>query len=399
MLKGAIICPDEELLGRLEEQLNNLGVISLARTMPRYPSANELIRMLRAHAPQVLFLSIESLSRALEIVAAAETQLPGMQIIAIGRSADPATLLEVMRSGIREFVALPFQRQIVLDALVRIKEVLDRRPVSIETTDLVFTFLPAKPGVGTTTIAVNTAIAVSRNQEQRALLMDCDVDSGMVRFMLQIENQYSFADAAERSFHLDESVWPQVVTPVGNLDVIHSGALNPDRRIDAAHMRHILEFSRRNYRGIFLDLSGNLDRFSLEALHESKRVYLVLTPEVPSLHLAREKLQLLRKMDLGDRVAILLNRCQKRALVTPAQVEELLQQQVLMAFSNDYQGVHRALTAGKPVDPSSELGRQFSQLANHILDKKTAAPESKKRLMEYILPSTSGLFAPGKKPL
>jgi pilus assembly protein CpaE len=399
MLKGAIICPDLELTEKLEELLAGMGVVAIQRTIPRYPNANELMRVLRASAPQILFLSIESLSRALEIVTASESQLPGIQFIAIGRSADPATLLEVMRSGVREFVSLPFQRQTVMDALVRIKEALDRKPVQLESTDLVFTFLPSKPGVGSTTIAANAAIAVSRLPEQRSLLVDCDMNSGMIRFLLQLDNGYSILDAAERAFQLDENIWPQLVSTIGNLDVLHSGSLNPDLRVEATHIRHILDFARRNYKAIFLDLSGNLERFSLEAMHESKKIFLVVTPEIPSLHLAREKLQYLRNLDLGDRVAILLNRCQKRALVDPSQVEELLQQPVLMTFPNDYQGVVRATTAGKAVDAASDLGRQFSALAQYMLERKPQAVENKKRLSEYlsILPSPVSLFSPGKK--
>ncbi|HUQ94561.1 MAG TPA: hypothetical protein VM120_22965 [Bryobacteraceae bacterium] len=395
MLKGAIICPDVDLSEKFEELLE--GMVAVVRTIPIYPNVTELTRMLRANAPQVLFLSIESLSRALEIIAAAETSLPGVQFVAIGRTTDPPTLLEIMRSGVREFLALPFQRQNVYDALVRVKEVLDRKPVSVESTDLVFSFLPSKPGVGATTVAANAAIAVSRLPDQRPLLLDCDMNSGMVRFLLQIENNFSILGAAQRAVHIDGNLWFQLVTAFGHLDVIHSGKLNPDVRMEPAHLRHILDFARRNYKAIFVDLSGNLEKFSVEAMHESKRIFLVVTPEVPSLHLAREKINYLRSIDLGDRVAILLNRCQKRSIVSPGQVEDLLGQPVLMTFANDYQGVQKAMTAGKAVDPGSELGRQFSQLAQYMLDKKIST-EHKKKFSEYFsLPSTASLFAPGKK--
>ncbi|MBL8230972.1 MAG: hypothetical protein JNL98_20935 [Bryobacterales bacterium] len=351
--------------------------------------------MLRSSAPQILFLSIESLSRALEVVQTAEEQLPGVQVIAIGRTVDPQSLLEVMRSGVREYISMPFQRQTVYDSLVRVKETLERRPIRLESTDLLFTFLPSKPGVGTTTIAANTAMAAARIPEQKSLLMDCDLNSGMIRFLLQIDNTYSILDAAERSFQLDEAIWPQLVTPTGNLDVMHSGRLNPDLRVEPSHLRHIIDFARRNYKAVFVDLSGNLEKFSLEAMQESKKIFLVVTPEIPSLHLAREKIQYLRSIDLADKVSILLNRCQRKSVVNSAQVEELLDRRVAMSFANDYQGVHRAMTAGKAVDPASELGRQFSQLAQQIVDRKPApAQEGKKSLSDlFSLSSGVSLFS------
>ena len=85
-----------------------------------------------------------------------------------------------------------------------------------------------------------------------------------------------------------------------------------------------LDFLRRNYKVICADLSGNLERYSLELMQESKAVLLVCTPEVPSLHLAREKMAFLKSIDVKDRVSVVLNRVHKKPLFSPKQVEELL---------------------------------------------------------------------------
>ena len=80
-----------------------------------------------------------------------------------------------------------------------------------------------------------------------------------------------------------------MVTSIENLDVLHAGRLNPDFRIEPAQIRHMMDFMRRNYQALCFDLSGNLEKYSLEIMHESKKIFLVCTPEIPSLHLAREK--------------------------------------------------------------------------------------------------------------
>jgi Flp pilus assembly CpaE family ATPase len=115
-------------------------------------------------------------------------------------------------------------------------------------------------------------------------------------------------------------------------------------------------------------------------------VFLVITPELPSLHLAREKLRFLNGIDLGDRVSVVLNRNHRRAVVTSGQIENLLGVPVMATLSNDYQGVHRALQAGQAVDPNSELGRQFAALAATILDRKPQERDGsgKKRLVDYL---------------
>ncbi len=385
MMRGLIISPDRELASQLDRVLADSGSVSVIRSVDRYPGSVELTRFVRAHAPHVVFVSMESISSAGGIQAAVQEALSGIQIIAIHRTTEPQLLLDVMRLGIREFLAYPFDRKSVVDAVNRVAELLTKNPISVEATDLVYSFLPSKAGVGTSTIALNAAVAASRMKGTKVFLSDFDLNSGMIRFMLKLQNHHSVIDAAERSVDIDENFWPQLVTSIGSMDVLHAGTLNPNFRMEAAQVRNLLDFARRNYKVICADLSGNLEKYSIELMHESKKIFLVCTPEIPSLHLAREKFHYLRTLDLGDRVAVLLNRCQKRPLISPAQVEELLGLPVHMTFSNDYQGVNQAMSEGKAVDSGSDLGRQCTALAGSMLEQKmTDGPESKRRFVEYF---------------
>jgi|ERR1051326_3571748 pilus assembly protein CpaE len=394
MLRGITICPDVDLAERLDSLLNEIGIVSITRTLDRYPNSLELVRFLRAHAPQVIFVSTESTPKAMEIAHEVEKNTPGVQIIAVSRFCDPQILLEIMRAGIREFASLPFDRQTLTEALLRTKDQLEARPPEIEATDQVFSFLPSKAGVGTSTLALNMAVAMSRLPNTSVLLSDFDLNSGMLRFMLKLDNSYCVTDAAEHSLDMDESMWPSMVTSMDKLDVLHAGKLNPDFRIEPTQIRHLMEFMRRNYGALCFDLSGNLERYSLEIMHESKRIFLVCTPEIPSLHLAREKYLYLKQLDLGERVSVLLNRCQKRPLITPQQIEQLLGLPVHMTFPNDYQGVQRALTFGRWVENNTDLGKQFTLLAQTMLEKgPVASVTDKKKFIEFFS------VVPGKAPV
>src|SRR5580698_4137426 len=177
MLRGIIICPDVDLNERLEGILTEIGIVSVTRTLDRYPSGLELLRFLRAHAPQVVFVSTESTAKAMEIARDVEKNTPGVQIVAVSRFVDPQILLEVMRAGIREFASLPFDRQALTDALARVKDTVQARPPAIEATYQVFSFLPSKAGVVTSTVALNHNVAMSRVPEYSVLLSDFDLNS------------------------------------------------------------------------------------------------------------------------------------------------------------------------------------------------------------------------------
>jgi pilus assembly protein CpaE len=385
MLRGAIICPDRELGDRLVSALLESHRIGIVRRLEAYPNAVDLARFLRATAPEVVFLSIETRQQALETAKRIEEQAVGVQVVAINRTCDPPTLLETMRAGIREFLSPPFEHQALLDALGRVSDLIAQNPPVFETTDSVFAFLPAKAGSGATTIAVNTSLALARMPDSNVLLADLDLNSGLVGFMLLLnQSPYSVVDAAENALDLDENLWPKIVSNKDHLDVLPVGKLSPGFRIEATQIRHILNYARRHYSAIFVDLSGMMEKYSIEILHEAKRVYLVCTSELPSLHLCREKLAFLRSQDLAGRVNILLNRSQKRGQISLDEMEKLFGMPVHMTFPNDYAGVHAALTAGKGVNPTSPLGSRYRELAETMIAKKTPSAERKRGLMDLL---------------
>jgi len=389
MLRGLVICPDPELAQDLNRVLVETRQAGIVRDLSRYPDDVELMRTVRAHAPQVVFVSTESIKNTLDIVACLETQAPGLPVVAVGRTCDPSLLLDVMRAGVREFLAMPFSRQLVYEALLRIEDLVAKRPLVLPTTDLLFSFIPAKAGVGSSTLALNTALALGRLSAERTLLVDLDLNSGILGFLMKLNSGHSILDAAQNSSSLDESIWPQLVAQTKHIDVLQSGRVNPGVRIESSQIHEILDFARRHYKAICVDLSGNMERFSIEIMQESKRIFMVCTPEVAPLHLAREKLAFLRSIDLGDRVSILFNRTSRRSVITQAEAEKLLEAPVHMSFPNDYAGVHRAIQEGTPIPAATELGHQFEHLASDLLESKIQPMETKRKFIEFfsVIPS------------
>jgi pilus assembly protein CpaE len=294
-------------------------------------------------------------------------------------------------------LADPFDRQSLLESLDAVKALVQRKPPVIESTSQIFAFLPSKAGAGTSTIALNVSGAMARRPATRVVLSDFDLNSGMLRFMLKLTNEYSVLDAAENALRIDEGLWPQLVTTFDQLDVLHAGRVNPNLRIEGAQIRGMIEFMRRNYQAVCFDLSGNLERYSIEIMQDCKRVLLVCTPEIPSLHLAREKLHFLKTLDLDTRVSVVLNRVQKKALFTTAQVEEILGTPVIKTFSNDYHGVNRALTQGTCIEPESDMGKGFAQFANELLDPAPGPLDPKKKFIEFFAVPPSRALVPGSK--
>jgi len=383
MKPALILSPDTAYAAALEEALAAIGGIAVVRKLAAYPAEHEFVRVIRAHGPQLFFVDVASLDEALAAIATIHANAPGTHVIACGRGPDQAVLIALMRAGVREYVVLPDGAAELAGAVRRCIEALEKKPPAAATTDRMFTFLPSKPGVGCSTVALNAAVALAELPKTHALLLDFDLNCGMIGFLLHAGDGVSIVQAAEHAAQLDEELWPKLVESRGRLDVIPSGGMRPGFRIEPVQIRYLIGFARRNYDVICADLSGLMERYSVELMQESKRIFLVCTPELPSVYLARQKVEFLRTLDLEDRVRVVLNRAQKHSLVGAEEIEKVIGLPVATSLPNDYRGVHKALTDGKPVEKKSELGRKFTELAREMMGAD-AEPERVRRFVEYF---------------
>src|SRR5579883_1096080 len=134
MLRSIMICPNAELAARLESALAATGCVTNGRILPRYPNGIDLIRTLRAQAPEAIFLSFEDLAKAHEVVRFLENEASGIQIVAIHSKMDAQILRETMRAGVREFLVDPFDHDSIREALATVKELVERKPPAMEST-------------------------------------------------------------------------------------------------------------------------------------------------------------------------------------------------------------------------------------------------------------------------
>jgi pilus assembly protein CpaE len=381
MLRVAIICPDQEVGAALERALLDSRMAAVVLHLNRYPDAVELERLLTERTVEAVFLSYESPQRFSVVASFLEKKASGIPMVAVVSSCDPNILLELMRAGVREVLTWPFDPQKLREALGRIQKIVDSRTPTI---DRLYSFLPAKPGVGATTVALNTAVALSRIPDTSVLLVDFDLNSGIIGFLLKLNPRYSVIDAVEHAEHLDQDVWAKLVWPMGTLDVLPTGRLDPGLRVDPARLQMVLAFARRFYKVICVDHSGMMEKYSLELLRESARIFMVATPEVPALHLGAEKLRFLRGLDLASRVEIILNRAQPRSLLSREQIEQMLGAAIRTSIPNDYAAVHQAIMAGQPLSEDSRLGQHFQNLARSLLELPAITVTKKRRFFEYF---------------
>src|ERR1700674_6059722 len=96
MFNSLVICPDQELSGRLEAALTATGHVNVGRVMDHYPAAVEVVRSLRVQGAEILFLSFESVAEALDIVKGLEAEAGTVQVVANHTRLDSGRMREYM---------------------------------------------------------------------------------------------------------------------------------------------------------------------------------------------------------------------------------------------------------------------------------------------------------------
>ena len=374
-MRTLLISPDQSLNAELATGLGQFPEIELARQIVDYPEPDELMRIIRVRRPDFLFISLNDFSRFEALAAAIDDAMPGLPVIGLGRDGAPLELIaKLMRLGVRELLISPITPKKLKDMIASVAAQLRKHPAPLVRLASLYSFLPAKPGVGSSTIAISTSCALAHELGVRTILLDCDLAAGVTKFLLKLGNSASIVDAMNQADKLDEDLWSQMVGRFDGLDVLHAGELDPPASLTASALDRVLSLGRAQYDTICADLASSLDPFTVQILRESMRILLVTTPELMPLHMAADRMRHLTDLGLGDKVSLLLNRKNPLRRGLPDQdVARLVGLPIAHRFLNDYPLVQSAILEGTPVSNRSSLGQTIMDLARSL------APDARRR--------------------
>jgi pilus assembly protein CpaE len=365
-MKAILICPAENLRKQFEVAIGAVKGLVLSKILTDFPPEEVLRRIVRARAPQVVFIGLEQSGGCENANTQLETESPWIQRIGLHESKDPSTFRLALRLRMHEALVAPFNRGDIDDVLARTANLLATSPSAAPQNHL-FAFVPAKPGVGSSTIAANATWAFSRMQKSEVLLADFDLSSGVASFLFRAEHDHQMVDALSRSHELDEEHWKRLVKKIGNVDLLPSGAPSIPEAVSSAHVTKLVEYIRRTYDIASADLPDTFDEISLGVLRDADRIILVTSAELPAVRMARLKACLFQKLDLGEKVRLVVNRVRKNNALKVAEIEEAVGLPVFASFPCDYSDVSKSIQNGTA---SAALAQSVEAFTAKLLDKK-----------------------------
>ena len=349
----AIVSPDP----RLEELLKPSG-LQLARV-----ESDASLNHGSGKAPSVVLFDVRGKSQLPPAVTAYRRACPESAVVLVASSLDPRLMLEAMRAGVTECVAEPLASASLEEAIRRV--LVDAGP---STTGQVFAFLGAKGGIGTTTLAVNTAATLARVADGDVLMADLHLANGDAGIFLSAEPRYSVVDALENIARMDDALLRSLVVRTGSsVDLLASSDRTLVAGVDARRMRELIEFTARRYRYVVLDVPRS-DMASLDALESVTTLVVVASQEMAALKSAARMAETLKQRYGATRVRVVVNRFDKKSEIGQADVERVVGLPVDTLIPSDYRAAIDAMNHGRPIAGNADqsLGRAFRSFATEL---------------------------------
>jgi Flp pilus assembly CpaE family ATPase len=314
-----IVHPEPAVRQEVESVLRRVHRHSIA--VRQATDAGTAIRIGREYDPSIIFLDLTR-ERALALSLARELRRPDRLLIGLfnpllggdDRASEGELFREAVRAGVGDFVPLPLSAEELAAALVAKPEAA----ASIQEGRAV-AFFSHQGGVGTTTLAVNTALALRNGEGSRSVaLLDANVQFGCAAAHLGLVPERDLGDAiAELEVG---TMFPlPTAAPLSDIAVLAS-PLDPRtaQRITPEGLSRLLIELRRRYQMVVIDTAPVLDLLTLSVLDLSETVVVVTEGTAPTIAGTARLLRMLETLGFGEeRVQLALNRHRSVADVLP----------------------------------------------------------------------------------
>ncbi len=354
--------------------------------------ANAVRSLAVAPPPHLLIVDLsESEEPRADITALAEVCEPGTIVIALGAINDVSLYRDLIATGIYDYLVKPVTsdqlRQAIATAEEMAQAVPTEEPVPVES-GRVTTFIGARGGVGTSTLAINSAWVMAHDLGRKVALVDLDIHYGTAALAFDLEPGRGLYDALENPGRVDglfieramvkesDNLWIlSGEAPIGEALTPHPTALD-----------HLLGELKTNFRDVVIDLPRTLVGQEQFLLSESRHIVLVSDFTLTSIRDVIRLLAFARQVAPEVEVTVVGNRYQGagRDEVSQKDFENAIEHKIDLIVPNDWKSVVAASKAAKTIPEINRASRAAAAIRNLASNLAGGEQAPKKSLWQRL---------------
>ena len=372
-LSVAIFGADEDQCTILKTQVDGTGVAKTLAVFGNLPESNRdsSLRKFEEACAIVALVDIpgNDPSAAIRTMELIHTQMPAVAVLAVGDASKPQIILSAMRAGVREFMERPTSIDSLYEVFARLSSEHRKTPKAAQL-GKVFTFLNAKGGSGSTTVAVNTALSLQKRGGDVAIVDLAPI--GHAALHLNQKPSFTIQDALQNVAQLDRSLLDAYMLRC--VDGVHLLAGTDEPVLEArstTDYARLIDVLIAHYAWVIVDASSRLDAVTRSVCDLSELVLLVTQADITSLWSASRVQNFLDQSTSGVQVGVVLNRFRKISGFGDSDIEHTVHAPVVWKIPNQYATVSMGIDRGSPVSEqrTSEIAKSFAGLANLLRSK------------------------------
>ena len=296
-----------------------------------------------------------------------------------GDHANSDILIRAMRSGIREFLQFPIKEDELRAALMRTAM---RGSLSTDEREkgTIISILGGKPGLGTTTMAVNLAWELNTKAPGKTLLLDLRRPMGEVPYFLDLKYEYNWGHLMEDISRLDATYLHSVVAEHESGLHVLPGPMSGDTP-DSQTLYLILEQLRMIYDFVIVDTGYPDDNMLPKEIEHADTILIGMQLTLPCLARTSRLVESIRAQDPdGERRMVLVaNRVTKDSTIGVAEASDVLTRDIAWVIPEDVTSANSALNQGSPLVaayPKSIASKELLKMARSFDHRETKKSRS-----------------------
>ena len=309
----------------------------------------------------------------LDLIAKISKEKDNCKILALSDNPSVNLIIEIMRSGAREFLPVPIIKKEFTEI---IKKLLNENKEQKEKSKCkIISVFSNKGGIGKTSLATNLALDLAKITKENVALIDLNFQTGDITTFLDLKPSFNISYMLENLDKINETFLLSTLERYNrtNLYVLADPPyFKQADTISPKQISKLFNTLKNTFSYIIVDAEASFDGKNIAALDNSDLILLVTVANLPALRNTQRCLELFEKLGYEkEKTKIIVNRYMENDEIKETDVEKVLSKKVYWKIPNNYFAIMSAINKGIPVseiNSSTNVAQSYMDLAKYISD-------------------------------
>lgn len=370
---STVIISDEfstkEVLKLFVSEFDNLEAIDNYNS---YSDVFNILSSIRDKSLLIVDLSTNKKEK-LDLILQVTKECKNCKVLALSDNPSVELIIEVMRSGAKEFVPVPIIKNEFFEAIKKLVTEMNE-PIKKNKCKIISVF-SNKGGIGKTSLATNLALELAKITKENIALIDLNFQMGDITTFLDLKPSFNISYMLENLDKINETFLLSTLEKYKNTSLYvlaDPPYFKQADNIQPKQITRLFNTLKETFSYIIVDAEASFDGKNIAALDNSDLIMLVTVANLPALRNTQRCLELFEKLGYDkEKIKIVVNRYMENDEIKEADIEKVLSKDIYWKIPNNYFAIMSAINKGIPVsdvNDTTNVSQSYKKLAQQISD-------------------------------